>query len=184
MQFTIFSVQQPFKPIQRRLLRIPALPRCHSHSPDEQILLLGCVDASVIAWDVTKDTTVTYKASFVSVCPFTLLKQTRERVTQCVTCWLVIDRITSLPSLSSYADTVSLVVARRQLFLHRVRRTGPVAVLGQGLESSITPVTSRNGRIARPSPAAVPQTPAIRFGIEMVIFAGNVESFEATTSGQ
>lgn len=66
VQFTIFGIQQPLKPIQRRLVRIPALPRCHSHSPDEQILLLGCVDGSVIAWDVTKDTTLTYKSSFVS----------------------------------------------------------------------------------------------------------------------
>ena len=60
-----FSIQQPFKLIQHRVLRIPALLRCHGHSPDEQILLLGCVDASIIAWDLTRDTTVSYKASFV-----------------------------------------------------------------------------------------------------------------------
>ena len=64
VHYTIFNVQ--FKPIQRRLLRIPALPRCHSHSPDEQILLLGCVDASVVAWDLTRDTVTTYKSSCVS----------------------------------------------------------------------------------------------------------------------
>ncbi|XP_057377420.1 WD repeat-containing and planar cell polarity effector protein fritz-like [Daphnia carinata] len=65
VHYTVFNVQQPFKPIQRRLLRIPALPRCHSHSPDEQILLLGCVDASIIAWDVTRDTITTIKSSFI-----------------------------------------------------------------------------------------------------------------------
>lgn len=66
VSLTTFTVQQPFKPIQRRLLRIPALPRCHAHSPDGQILLLGCVDASIIAWDVTRDSIITYKSSFVS----------------------------------------------------------------------------------------------------------------------
>jgi hypothetical protein len=67
VHYTVFNVQQPFKPIQRRLLRIPALPRCHAHSPDEQIMLLGCVDASIITWDVTKDTITTIKSSFVSI---------------------------------------------------------------------------------------------------------------------
>lgn len=75
-------------------------------------------------------------------------------------------------------------MARRQLILHRVRRTGPVAVLGQGLKSSTAPVTSWNGRLARLAPSAVPQTPAIRVGIEMVKFTGDVESFEAITSGK
>lgn len=65
VNYSIFSIQQPLKLIQQRLLRIPALLRCHSHSPDEQILLLGCVDASIVAWDLTRDSITSYKASFV-----------------------------------------------------------------------------------------------------------------------
>jgi len=37
----------------------------HSYSPDQQILLLGCVDATIVAWNLARDTHVSIKASFI-----------------------------------------------------------------------------------------------------------------------
>ena len=60
-----FHLNQTLKRVQQRQLKIASLPRCHSYSPDEQILLLGCVDASIVAWDQTRDTVAIYRSAFV-----------------------------------------------------------------------------------------------------------------------
>lgn len=62
---TVFSINQPFKQIRQQQIRLSVLPRCHSYSPDQQILLLGCVDATIIAWNLTRDTHCSIKASFI-----------------------------------------------------------------------------------------------------------------------
>jgi hypothetical protein len=64
-----FHLNQSLKRVHQRQLKIASLPRCHSYSPDEQILLLGCVDASIVAWDQTRDTVAIYRSAFV-ICIF------------------------------------------------------------------------------------------------------------------
>ena len=75
-----FHLNQSLKRVQQRQLKIPALLRCHSYSPDEQILLLGCVDASIISWDLTRDTVSIYRSSFVLNISFTFTKFERINI--------------------------------------------------------------------------------------------------------
>lgn len=66
VRFTAYAFEEAFTPMLRRVLKIPSLPKCFAYSPDEQFMLLGCVDTSLVLWDITKDSCTIYKASCVS----------------------------------------------------------------------------------------------------------------------